>query len=116
MEKCQRCLSKPVSFQCTICTSYRNLCTRCDNIIHNMPLKQNHRRIAVNQTISQQEIKEEKEEKEDNTALNKNLNNSINLEFDKDFNNNNKNRNSIGIEQNDQISNINNITLPNNNN
>ena len=47
METCQRCLSNPVSFQCTVCTSYRNLCTRCDNIIHNISSKQNHRRIAI---------------------------------------------------------------------
>lgn len=112
METCQRCLSKPVSFQCTVCTSYRNLCTRCDNIIHNISSKQNHRRIAIEQTISPQDVKEE------NTALNKNLNNSeINLEFDKEFNNNNNNQklNLIGLEQNDQISNINNITAQNNN-
>jgi hypothetical protein len=111
METCERCLSKPVSFQCTICTSYRNLCTRCDNIIHNISSKQNHRRIAINKTISQQEIKEE-----ENPALNQNLNTSdINLEFEKDLNNNNQKMNSIGVEQIDQISNINNITSKNNN-
>ena len=59
MEICQRCLSKPISFQCTVCTSYRNLCTRCDNIIHNISSKQNHRRIAFNQTINNQENIEE---------------------------------------------------------
>ena len=111
MDKCQRCLSKPVSFQCTICTSYRNLCTRCDNIIHNIPSKQNHRRIAKEKAISLQE------KKGDNNTVKKNSNNSdINFEYDKDFINNNKEINSIGIEQNDQISNINNITTQNYNN
>ena len=118
METCQRCLSKPVSFQCTVCPSYRNLCTRCDNIIHNISSKQNHRRIAIDQTISQREIKED-----NNNILNsnKNLNHSainpifpLNLELDNDLNNPQKN-NSIGLEQNDQISNINNITGQNNN-
>ena len=116
METCQRCLSKPVSFQCTVCTSYRNLCTRCDNIIHNIPSKQNHRRIAIDQTNTQKEIKEE-----NNILNNKKLNNSAlnpifpsNLEFENDFNNQQK-YNSIGIDQNDQISNINNITTQNNN-
>ena len=59
MEVCQRCLSKPISFQCTVCPSYRNLCTRCDNIIHNISSKQDHRRIAINQTKSSQELKQE---------------------------------------------------------
>lgn len=118
MEKCQRCLTKPVSFQCTVCTSYRNLCTRCDNIIHNISSKQNHRRIAINQTIFQQE-----ENNQDKNILenNKNLNNSAinpifknNLELDNDFNSQQR-HNSIGMEQNEQISNINNITTQNNN-
>ena len=118
METCQRCLSKPVSFQCTVCPSFTNLCTRCDNIIHNISSKQNHRRIAINQTISHREIKED-----NNNILNnnKNLNHSalnpifpLNFELDNDLNNPQKN-NSIGIEQNDQISNINNITGQNNN-
>ena len=118
MEICQRCLSKPISFQCMVCPSYRNLCSRCDNIIHNISSKQDHRRIAINQILSSQEIKEE------NNILDnkKNLNNSAinpilhsNLDFD-DFNNNNQQgNNSIGLDQNDQISNINNITGQNNN-
>ena len=117
MEICQRCLSKPISFQCTVCTSYRNLCTRCDNIIHNISSKQNHRRIAFNQTINNQENIEENKIIENN----KNLNNSAinpmspgNLEFENDLNNQQK-LNSIGIEQNEQISNINNMTAQNNN-
>ena len=115
MEICQRCLSKPVSFQCMVCTSYRNLCTRCDNIIHNISSKQDHRRIAIDQTISHKENKDE-----NNTLNNNKINKSVinpilpNLEFDNDFNNQQK-LNTIGIEQNEQISNINNITAPNNN-
>ena len=115
MEICQRCLSKPVSFQCMVCTSYRNHCTRCDNIIHNISSKQDHRRIAIDQTISHKENKDE-----NNTLNNNKINKSVinpilpNLEFDNDFNNQQK-LNTIGIEQNEQISNINNITAPNNN-
>ena len=119
MEVCQRCLSKPISFQCTVCPSYRNLCTRCDNIIHNISSKQDHRRIAINQTKSSQELKQENNILDNKINLNNSAINPIlhaNLDFDNDYNNNNQQKmNSIGIEQNDQISNINNITGQNNN-
>ena len=118
MEICQRCLSKPISFQCTACPSYRNLCTRCDNIIHNISSKQDHRRIAINQIKPSQETKEENNILDNKKILNNSAINPIlhaNLDFDNDFNNNQQKNNSIGIEQNDQISNINNITGQNNN-
>ena len=54
MELCDRCMAQPVSFHCLICTSYKNLCTRCDKIIHNMSSKQNHYRTWVKQTNSYQ--------------------------------------------------------------
>ena len=117
MELCQRCLSKPISFQCTVCTSYRNLCTRCDNIIHNIASKQNHRRIAFNLNSNNLENKEENNIIDNNKNLNNSAINPIfpgNLEFENDLNNQQK-MNSIGIEQNEQISNINNITAQNNN-
>ena len=52
MELCDRCMALPVSFHCNICTSYKNLCTRCDKIIHNISSKQNHYRTWVKQADS----------------------------------------------------------------
>ena len=49
MDKCQRCLKNIISFKCKECTSFNNLCIRCDNIVHNIPSKQNHRRTLINQ-------------------------------------------------------------------
>ena len=49
MENCQRCLKNKSSFQCTECSSFNNLCTRCDKVIHNISSRQNHRRILLGQ-------------------------------------------------------------------
>ena len=69
MENCQRCLKNKPSFQCSECPSFNILCTRCDKIIHNIPSKQNHRRILLDLGIS------------NNNNINKNLNNSENKQI-----------------------------------
>ena len=64
MENCQRCLKNKPSFQCSDCPSFNIICTRCDKIIHNIPSKQNHRRILIDIGIN------------NNSNINKKLNNS----------------------------------------
>ena len=59
MENCQRCLKNKSSFQCTECSSFNVLCMRCDKIIHNIPSKQNHRRILLSQPLTNREIKDD---------------------------------------------------------
>ena len=59
MENCQRCLKNKSSFQCRECSSFNVLCTRCDKIIHNIPTKQNHRRILLSQPLTNREIKDD---------------------------------------------------------
>ena len=70
MENCLRCLKNKPSFQCTECPSFNILCTRCDKIIHNIPSKQNHRRILLGQ------VKDDNNISINNTNKNLNLNNS----------------------------------------
>ena len=103
MEMCQRCLSKPVSFQCTTCTSYKNLCTRCDNILHSLASKQNHRRIA----FSPKNLNEEEPNNinTNNTMLNPNI------EMDNDLIANKKpNEVRMSLDTNDLLNN-NNLVL-----
>ncbi len=33
-ELCNRCQNKPVEIQCMNCTLFKNLCSRCDSVIH----------------------------------------------------------------------------------
>jgi N-terminal acetyltransferase B complex non-catalytic subunit len=46
--KCERCKTKNSDIQCMNCDSFRNLCSRCDSVVHSLPTKQNHRRIPTN--------------------------------------------------------------------
>ena len=45
MEKCQRCQKKEYETHCFTCESFNNLCLDCDSYLHNLPSKQNHKRV-----------------------------------------------------------------------
>ena len=74
-ELCNRCQNKPVEMQCMNCTSFKNLCSRCDSVIHSLPTKQGHSRTLITQTSNE------------NNFLNENNNNSIDNNKNENYNN-----------------------------
>ena len=47
MQNCQRCHSKEAIIICMQCESFKYLCEKCDNYIHNLPGKKSHNRISI---------------------------------------------------------------------
>ena len=48
MQNCQRCHSKEAIIICMQCESFKYLCDKCDNYIHNLPGKKSHNRVSLN--------------------------------------------------------------------
>ena len=76
MQNCQRCHSKEAIIICMQCESFKYLCEKCDNYIHNLPGKKSHNRISLNA------------ERDNQNKINKFQNNNSN---DDNLNNNNDN-------------------------
>ena len=94
-ELCNRCQNKPVEMQCMNCTSFKNLCSRCDSVIHSLPTKQGHNRTLITQTSN---------DNNNNFLDNNNNNNSID------------NINNISSSKNENFNNERSINENNNNN
>ena len=103
MQNCQRCHSKEAIIICMQCESFKYLCEKCDNYIHNLPGKKNHNRVSLNAERDNQN----KINKYHNNNLNENRNQTNKIQ---NYNNNNINQNQIN-----QISNSNEDNLNNNN-
>ena len=120
MEKCQRCFKNDALIQCMNCPTIRNLCNTCDKIIHNLPSKQNHSRIPIeNLTINlnskelypiQNQIQPEQEPKNNSitppsiiqfNSTNTNENSISNID---NIINQNKSRDEMNININDEVS------------
>ncbi len=58
---CGRCKANDSEFICTNCDSqFKYTCVNCDNIIHSLPSKKNHKRSAVSSfEVSKQQIPNE---------------------------------------------------------
>ena len=102
---CNRCQNKPVEMQCMNCTSFKNLCSRCDSVIHSLPTKQGHSRTLITQISN---------ENNNNNFLNENNNNSIdNINNYSTKNDNNNNERSISENNNNNNLNENNNNFNN---
>jgi hypothetical protein len=101
MQNCQRCHSKEAIIICMQCESFKYLCEKCDNYIHNLPGKKSHNRISLNA------------ERDNQNKINKFQNNNSNENINQT--NKNQNDNNINQKQINQISNSNDDNLNNNN-
>ena len=101
MQNCQRCHSKDAIIICMQCESFKYLCDKCDNYIHNLPGKKSHNRVSLNT------------ERDIQNKINKFQNNNSNE--NRNQINKNQNYNNINQKQINQISNSNDDNLNNNN-
>jgi hypothetical protein len=107
---CLRCKNKEAVFNCLSCDSFKFLCTQCDNYVHSLPSKKNHRRNAILEQvniINQEEVCNIRRDEYDGNNYDRNT-----IDWDYKFNlspvnneYNNKDKENINIQ--DQSTNIN---------
>lgn len=68
---CQRCQIKPIVFYCENCRPFTLYCSQCDTSVHSLPLRMNHLRKQIANSISSDSPRQKKALIEHNSLIQK---------------------------------------------